>query len=499
MELIKNNIKFYDLILDSSRTYEENTDAIVPDTFPDILRVASAVGSAQIKDESPQNDRLLISGMVKATVLYIPEDGEGIKKLDIPLNFAHIEEGKGITPSSETYTDCQVVSVDARVMNSRKLAVTATISLSNKVYAPKEITITSDAKYDDDLPLEILKSSQEISFPSIIKNKEFTIMEDIEIANAENIADILGSRAVLKVNDVKLMPGKIVLKGDADICNLTLGTDNSLRIISNTIPFTQIFDVDEISEDNNANVSFSISNLDCELREGGILSVGVGANALITVYNAQNITSISDAYQTQYPVTAETKSISVCGERFIGEISGEASENIPSGMKVVSVIDSSAVLDGFHFDDNCKATAMATVNVLFISDDNQPYIMKRSIPIVFDLQDCSGDRKAGDFKIKTTASPSGEDSVNVKIIAKGKLISNEKRVLSDLQSLSIDREHPKNPSNSASLVLRYINDTERLWDLAKNYNTTMDAIRQANKLSPEQASVSAQMLLIPIR
>ncbi|MCI6926642.1 MAG: LysM peptidoglycan-binding domain-containing protein [Butyricicoccus porcorum] len=40
---------------------------------------------------------------------------------------------------------------------------------------------------------------------------------------------------------------------------------------------------------------------------------------------------------------------------------------------------------------------------------------------------------------------------------------------------------------------------ERLWDIAKHYRTTVDAIRQANQLDTDRLSARAQMLLIPVR
>ena len=53
----------------------ESADSIVPDTFPDIGRIVCAYGKAVIKDQTPQNDRLLVSGTVQTTVLYEPENG----------------------------------------------------------------------------------------------------------------------------------------------------------------------------------------------------------------------------------------------------------------------------------------------------------------------------------------------------------------------------------------------------------------------------------------
>ena len=78
MELNQTSISYYDRRLARTATCNETADSIVPDTFPDIGRVVCAYGVASIKDQSPQNDRLLVSGVVKTTVVYQPEEGGGL-------------------------------------------------------------------------------------------------------------------------------------------------------------------------------------------------------------------------------------------------------------------------------------------------------------------------------------------------------------------------------------------------------------------------------------
>ena len=73
MELNQTSICYYEKKLAHISAATENADSIVPDTFPDIGRIVCAYGTAVIKDQTPQNDRLLVSGTVQTTVLYEPE------------------------------------------------------------------------------------------------------------------------------------------------------------------------------------------------------------------------------------------------------------------------------------------------------------------------------------------------------------------------------------------------------------------------------------------
>ena len=81
MELNQTSICYYEKKLAHISAATESADSIVPDTFPDIGRIVCAYGTAVIKDQTPQNDRLLVSGTVQTTVLYEPENGGKLRRL----------------------------------------------------------------------------------------------------------------------------------------------------------------------------------------------------------------------------------------------------------------------------------------------------------------------------------------------------------------------------------------------------------------------------------
>ena len=92
MELEQKSISYCRPQLAETSICTETTDCIVPDTFPDVGRVVFACGSVTASDRSPQSGRLLISGTAQASVLYEPENGSGLRLLEVPVSFAHIEE-----------------------------------------------------------------------------------------------------------------------------------------------------------------------------------------------------------------------------------------------------------------------------------------------------------------------------------------------------------------------------------------------------------------------
>src|SRR5699024_10516723 len=64
-------------------------------------------------------------------------------------------------------------------------------------------------------------------------------------------------------------------------------------------------------------------------------------------------------------------------------------------------------------------------------------------------------------------------------------------------SAKLDDEKPKDLSGQPSVVLRYLDGGESLWDLAKRYSTTGADILAANELETEADVPVDRLLLIP--
>ncbi|MGN1031433.1 MAG: SPOCS domain-containing protein [Butyricicoccaceae bacterium] len=498
MELIKSSLKTMRIMLDSARNYEETTDAIVPDTFPDIGRIAAVYGSAQVKDDAPQSGRLLVSGSVRMTVLYVPEDSTELKKLEIPVSFAHIEECRSITEQTLTFVTCRVISADARIVNSRKLAVTAMLSISCRAFEPAEEEITS-AVEDSENRLEILPSEHTVTLPVAVLRREFTVMEDMELANSAEYTALTAPRGELRLNECRLTNGKAVLRGEAVLRNLAITQEGALKPVDTVVPFTQIFEASEFSEGQQIGVCFCIRHLDCELDDTGTLTVGIGCCALLTAYETRSITSIADIYHLDHPLKTEVRPLELAAGHPVSDLSCEASETVPAGMKVTSVADVTAALDCL-ISEPSRTVLRLMCAIVYRSDDDQYYTIHRAVSVPLILPDGSTSVHLTGLLTRASASISGEDSIVLSISGRCSLISEDPVHLSDLTSLDIlEDASDADGRDAVSLILRYVESEERLWDIAKSYRTTVDAIRQANHIGGDCHSAHGQMLLIPMR
>lgn len=495
MELTKNTITLSRLVLDAWNNYEETTDAIVPDTFPDIVRIAAVYGNPQLKDDAPQSGRVLISGSVRMTVLYVPEGG-GLRRLDIPISFAHIEEAAGINEDSQLFVSCRVVAADAHVMNSRKLSVTATLSISCRVFASDTLSLTSGFAQDDG-QLEQLTSTHTVTVPVAVHRREFTLMEDVNLPDFSRYTSIAASRADLRLSDCRLMNGKAVLKGDAALHLLAETTDGTLENTDCVVPFTQIFEVEGMADNQQICVTFSLRHLDAELRDDGLIGVGIGASVLLTAFETHTLQLVSDVYHLEHTVHVETQPVTLPSSHPLAELGCEASETIPVGMKIAQIADVSAVLDTLSNEQSHSVLRMM-VCIVYRADDGEYYSIHRAVHMPLSLPDDTHQVRLNGMQCRASATISGEDSVVLSLSGRCSLLCDEPLQLNDLSALTID-ENTVQSAAPVSVILRYVDAEERLWDIAKCYRTTVEAIRQANQLSTDHFSAHSQMLLIPVQ
>jgi hypothetical protein len=496
MELTKTNLDCSRTLLDSQNTYEESADAIVPDTFPDILRISAAYGTVQLKDDSPQTGRVLISGSIAVTVLYVPEGG-GLRRLTVPISFAHIEEGAGITETSPLFVSCQIVSTNASVMNSRKISVSAILSVQCSVFSQEQLQLTSGVASADD-NLALLSSTHQITIPTAVQRREFTIMDDLPLTELNRFQEVFAPHGDLRVTECRILNGKAVLKGDCLLHLLGITPEGELDHLDCSMPFTQIFDAPNFEETNQMSVRFSLRHLDAEKSDDSQLSIGIGINVLLTAFATQSLESIADVYHLQYPVHIDTNTLDIPACCPLSECSCEASETVPVGMKVVSVTDVRAALDTVLQEDNRFSLRMMA-SILYRSDDSEYYTISRAVHIPLSLPENTGSVQITGIVCRVSATVSGENSVVLSLSGRCSLLCANPLRITDVQQLTVDTSAALERVSPVSVILRYVEQDERLWDIAKHYRTTVDAIQQANQIAADCPSVSAQMLLIPIR
>ena len=211
---------------------------------------------------------------------------------------------------------------------------------------------------------------------------------------------------------------------------------------------------------------------------------------LLTAFETHTLHVIADVYHLEHPVHVETRPITLPACHPLAELGCEATETVPVGMKIAQIADVTATLDTLLHDASRTMLRMMAC-IVYRSDDGEYYSVHRAIHMPLSLPDGTQSVRLNGMQCRASATISGEDSVVLSLSGRCSLLCDEPLQWNDLSALSID-ETAQPAASPVSVILRYVDTEERLWDIAKHYRTTVDAIRQANQLDTDRLSARAQ-------
>lgn len=490
MELNQTSISYYDRRLQRIVTTTESTDAIVPDTLPDIGRVVCAYGTAAIKDQTPQSDRLLISGTVNTTVLYQPDGDGGMRRVQVPISFAHIEECSGLDAGAVCHTVCRVSGVEAVPVNSRKLTVSAQLCFESEGYQKATCAVTETI----DLPkVEVLSAPTTVTLIEQMQQCPLTVLEDVTLPDAADLS-LLHADCALRVTDCRAMPGKVVLKGEASISCLAMQEDDAIRVLGSSTPFTQILDVPDIADGDAVSAQLSVRELDCRLEPDGLLSYTVNVSALLCKRRTQSLQDITDLYLPGKELHLQQEKVALRSLPAPTAFTGEVSETLQTAQRVSHVVSASACCCGAKKADGEAVQMTVAVQILFLNEDQQLCAMQRTLPLSVP---CAARGDMAQIELTANASPSGEKGILLTVHAAAQLAAESACVLRCISNVEI--AEAENNLGGVTLILRFIEQEQPLWDIAKSCGTTIEVIRRANDLPSDAAAAANTMLLIPIQ
>ncbi len=491
MELNKNKLEYWDGILSRVSNYEEGADAIVPDTYPDIGRIVCARGMMSVKDAAPQKDRMLISGAVKTAVLYLPEGESELRRLDIPLTFAHIEECRGIHEDTCCFARCALAGVEAVAVNSRKISITARMVFDLSAYQQTCVSLTESIERGDP-SIETQCETREITLIDQLSVNDFTVLEDAQLPDADDL-DLLYTTCEFRPTECRAMNGKAVVRGDAVVTGMGLQLDGELRTFEQTTNFMQVFPCEGLEEGAPVSARLAANGMDCRMEPGGVLSFSVSATALLCAEKEHTLSTVADLYSTTHELQVSTRDIALQEHKTVGRLGAECTRDIALGEAVSHLIQSSSVMTGSPSVSEGRISVPVTCQGLYHNEEGAIHSFSKPLTLDFNAEA----NRCEQCRVQVASAVCGKDGVTLRTRLEGDNIQGERVELRDITEIAMGEPLPP-AREGVTLTLRYIDDEEALWDVARGCRTTVAAIRGANGLDENELTVSGRMLLIPM-
>lgn len=502
MELIfqERELNYLGRILCDTITQEQTAELIVPDSYPDADRVVDAFATALIRAEECGAGSAGVSGNVQVGVLFVAEDGE-IGRLETQIPFSARKEFGADYDESIMQCECTVSSVDARMLNSRKVLVRVGICCAISVYARQRQTL-----YEIPQPaptLQLRQTQIPLKLPLALGEKSFVLNEEVELPGTMPAVErLLKCVYRTEIEEQKLVGNKAVFKGTLVVHALYACVEGKLHRFETGVPFSQYVDMEEELDNQTLKTVLTMTSVETE-PDGQMdcrrLLLSANLLAQCTAYGEREISLIEDAFCTDAelsPQWAEWKITGILDRQTFRE-TALAQSDAPAG----SVIDAWLYTDEAirrREGERMLLELPAVVNVVYLDGDGelQGRSMRPSVKFTTELAEngCCNLRMTGGGEIFCAA---GADGIELRCPISVELESFAEHRLHYVCGGEITPAAPTDERQPA-VILRRTEMEQNVWEIAKAYHTPMQAVLEANALTGSIVPPDT-LLLIPVQ
>ncbi len=503
LELNREHINCYDMVLNTRICQEETLETIVPDACADILHIVDAGGQICLTGKEVHDAGASVTGIVNGWILYRPEGGEPLVcRMEVKLPFTIRGEAPELLSHGQCTAQPFLRKVDARALNPRKVLVRADIGVEMQLFQPREHALCSGIHAGEEAGVQQLTCEHSAYMTVAVQEKEFTIYDEIRLsAGPGGPCEILSICADASCTESKLIGSKLIFKGDT-VLKVRYLVDGQLFCQRCPLAFSQIMESPNAGERADCGIQMCVTSLDCAPsgEDGRTLNVTIELLGQAVVRDQYPLVLLQDAYSTACDMVTEQETYALCRLSDHCVHPQNVRELLETEDMVKSIIDASVTVcdvSQTRQGDHMSVGAELQVSVLYLDELDAPKSFSRVITVSGQLDlppqgscllhcSCPGELYA--------APAAG--GVEVRFGLEFHCLVTTRRPIPVIQSARLEEVQASTPADHPSVVLRFAAPGETLWDIAKTYRTTQDQIRQANQLDLSDLP-AGRMLLIP--
>lgn len=212
LQLGKQKHRQYTRIFD--RTEEEtcSVDAVVPDALGDLSALVVTEGTFCLWNLAFSDKSAQIEGCVAADVVYAEESG-ALRSFPVELPVKVHMSGETLAEDARPWLRCTLAALDARAVNSRKVRVTARLSLCLRAYRETELVLTEQIESDGGAVFTRTEPLC-VHVPVAVEEQTFTATQMHRFAAGQPETDRLLCHAeTVLLDEVHIADGRAVVQG----------------------------------------------------------------------------------------------------------------------------------------------------------------------------------------------------------------------------------------------------------------------------------------------
>lgn len=479
-------------------------DFIVPDIKPDILNTIRTNGTVCIYKKEVMDGKVRIEGSINVYIMYLADDEtSSIRSLNTTLSFSQTIDFERVKEGMLLEDKIALKSLEAKVINGRKVNVRAMLDLDLKIVSNEELEFVKEI--DDIKDAQTLDRS--ITLNSLL-GSGFTKVyakDTIVIDSLDNLTEIMKVDFTIINKETKISYNKVLVKADACVKMVYLTEDNRICTTSNLIPVMGFIDMPDVTDENICDIQYEIKNLLVKPNNIEEHSIYIEAELEINarVYQGKQLNIIEDLYSPSVNLVYKQKQIqaiaqkemvkdicSIREKQFISEIGNR---------KIYDVDINPRIENQTILKDRILYEGELELNFLFEAEVSSRVGTKNmTLPFTFNM-DCAGAIPTS--KIETNIEITLQDftimpdeSIDIKIDLEFLVNLSNSQNMQVIEEVNVDETRQ---NERYSLIIYFVKPGDTLWKIAKKFRSTISNIAKINGIEDENKINVGQQLFIP--
>lgn len=496
-----------------SQVYVE-TDIIVPDVKPDILKILHTDMRPVVTSCRRQNSKLLVDGEIYCCIVYLTEDS-AVKSINTVQSFNHAVNIDSAQEDTSVFVQCQMESTEHKLINSRKFSLKALVGLDISAERMLNFDVPTDIEDDENSCFALKNPFKTYSRLKVGENR-FSFKESLEVPSGKpDIAELISVNVSAQETDCRVTGSKLMLQGKCMVHSLYCTGDSfGIEHMEHEFTFSEVIELScDCSENSNFTVELTVAEIGSVVLENSdgdsrVLLVEPNVVAVVKCDYSLESDFITDIYSTKKEIGIERKKVilSELAEEGKVQISIKDTLTQTENFEISKVYNVSARphLSGARYESSrVLIEGVLDAEIMCITNDSSNPVCSifKEIPfshvmeaglypddVVCDV-DLFTDHISYNMNLGSEVDLRAVVTANVKIIRKQPF-----EYIVDIKEGELQEA---DCSNGYYIRVYFVSNGDTFWNIAKRYRVTVDDIMRINGLECNQELKPGQKIVIP--
>lgn len=473
----KQKIKVNNSVLYKNKTIEVRGDVIVPDIKPDIINIINSNGNAYIYKKEVTTSRVRIDGNLDTHIIYLSDNGE-TRSIQTTLNFVETLEDTNITEEMSFDYDLKIQKIETKILNERKITVTALLELNGILKKIEEVEILDDISEIKDV--EKLEENMKIKNLIGINSVKTSLKESIKIDENDEIAEILKTDINIINPESKISYNKVLAKAEASINIMYLTEDDRINTVTGIFPIMSFIDLENIKEENECNIEHKIKNMlfTQNTKEQHSILIQIEFEVQCEVFENKQVTAIQDIYGLKNDVECKENfvKVNICEEKDKDVLNIEEKVFVEDINKIIDIDCFPRIVDKKTSNNITNYEGEIIINILYEVDNKRGLCCKEiKIPFTFKKEESQR------IKLNITKKEFSLSNENINLFLEieiTEMISQDKQIKL-IEEININE---KTDEETYSMIVYFIKAEDTLWNIGKKFKVSIENICKYNNI-----------------